>query len=229
MIEAAAAEKAREMAQEVLPIAVPKPPPAAALASTPPRSHPGSSSDPVVVPSKTGPKLPATVAPNPYRDIYRYPAGAALPSPEFEAEFDAQKAKERAARLVAAWQNRPKSPLEPPKPKRDPPIPSAEVVEAFIAGQRSMGKGKGLASPFPQAWGAKGKGKAKSADPFVGLDGRGHFRGREASRDRDGFKRGRHGFYEREGPSTCAGRPLATQRSTATAPARSASARLRTA
>ena len=157
------------------------------------------------------------------------PQARRLFPPEFEAELDAQMAQERAARLAAAWQDRPKSPPVLPKPKRDPHIPIAEVVEAFIAGQRSMGKGKGLASPFPQAWGAKGKGKAKSADPFVGLDGRGHFRGREASRDRDGFKRGRHGFYEREGPSTCAGRPLATQRSTATAPARSASARLRTA
>ena len=169
--EAAVAEKAHEMAhemaQEVPPVAVPKPLPAAALTSPPPPMPPGSSNDPMVVPSKPMPKLPATVAPNPYHDI-RYPAGAAPPSPEFEAEFDTQVVQERAARLAAAWQNRPKFPPVPPKPKRDPPIPIADVVEAFIAGQRGKGKGKGPAAPFPQAWGTKGKGKAKSADPFVG-------------------------------------------------------------
>ena len=200
--EAAAAEEAREMAQEVPPIAVPKPLPVAALAPPPPPSHPGSSNDPVVAPSKPMPKLPATVAPNPYRDI-RYPAAAAPPSPEFEAEFDAQMVQGRAARLADAWKNKQKSPPVPPKPKRDTPIPTADMMDAFIAGQRSMGKGKGPAGPFPQVWGNyQGKGKAKSADPFVGLDGRGYFRGRDASRDRDGFKRGRRTFYEREGPRT---------------------------
>ena len=112
-------------------------------------------------------------------------------------QFDAQMAQERAARLADAWKARQQSPPEPPKPQTR--IPTADMMDAFIAGQRSMGKGKGHAAPFPQAWGTKGKGKgkAKRADPFVGLDGRSYSRGRDASRDRDGFKRGRHAVYER--------------------------------
>jgi len=194
----------------------------------------GSSNDPpsVPIPTKPMPRLPpagVAVQPCAYRD-FRLAAGSVpQPTPEFIAAFDQQMAAERAARLAAAWgsspqlqraaaANEPHSylPKSPPiTPHVEPPMPSAEAVEAFVAWQatqagKDKGKGKPKPQPFaalPVGWGQKGKGKGLHGEqlaPRPPSVGRGHSRDRHHSRGREPYgKRSRDEMRDDRTPRPC--------------------------
>ena len=160
-----------------------KPEPAPAFTAPPPPKMLGSSTD--AVPSKPMPKL-HKVQPCTYTDV-RYAAGA-VPRTDAEAV-----AREQAARLEAAQQAARLAAAQAPAGNKPTPPPAqftSDEVAAFTMGQQSMA-GR-IANPWaqPAAHGAgKGKGKAKPADPFLGMvaEGtpKGKGKGKKGPRDPD--------------------------------------------
>ena len=144
-----------------------QPPPATQQASEapqmpapmpPPPSMPGSSSD---MPGGSSDAVP--VKPMPKRPVTKHPAGFYRDVRIAAAEEE--EARDRAVRFAAA-----QAPAGV-KPVRHPDHFSSDEASAFALGQQSMaGRVASAWNPYAhQAVLGKGKGKARVADPFIGM------------------------------------------------------------